>query len=156
MALVIHFVTDPARAVSEMTRVVRPGGTVGTYVWAYVEALSPLDPFDAEFASAGVAAPPPPSLHVVSLVAVSRLWADAGLEAIETRSITTERTFVDFDDLWTSVTATGRLKSAVARMDPATLARIQAGLRARLPPDAQGRITYSATANAIKGRVPEA
>jgi ubiquinone/menaquinone biosynthesis C-methylase UbiE len=154
MALVIHFVTDPARAVAEMTRVVRPGGTVASYVWAYDEALSPVDPFDAEFASAGVAAPTPPSLHAVSLSALSRLWSDAGLEALETRTIATERTFADFDEMWTSVTGAGRLKSAVATMDPATSARIQAGLRARLPADAQGRITYSANANAIKGRVP--
>jgi ubiquinone/menaquinone biosynthesis C-methylase UbiE len=154
MALVIHFVADPARAVAEMTRVVRPGGTVASYVWAYDEALSPIDPFDAEFASAGVAAPAPPSLDAVSFSALIRLWADAGLEAIETRSITTERTYVDFDDLWTSVTGTGRLKSAAVTMDPTTLSRVQAGLRARLPADAKGQISYSARANAIKGRVP--
>jgi ubiquinone/menaquinone biosynthesis C-methylase UbiE len=154
MALVIHFVPDPVRAVAEMTRVVRPGGTVATYVWAYDEALSPIDPFDAEFASADVAAPTPPSLHAVSLSALSRLWTDAGLEEIETRTIATDRTFVDFDEMWTSVTGTGRLKSAAATMAPATLARIQAGLRDRLHADAEGRITYSALANAIKGRVP--
>jgi SAM-dependent methyltransferase len=154
MALVIHFVPDPARAVAEMTRVVRPGGTVASYVWAYDEALSPMDPFDVEFASAGVAAPAPPSLDVVSLSALRGLWADAGLEAIETRTIATERTFVDFDDLWTSVTGTGRLKSAAMTMEPMTLARVQAGLRARLPADAKGQVTYSARANAIKGRVP--
>jgi ubiquinone/menaquinone biosynthesis C-methylase UbiE len=154
MALVIHFVPDPALAVAEMTRVVRSGGTVASYVWAYDEAVSPLDPFDTEFASAGVAAPTPPSLYAVSLSALSRLWTDAGLKEIETRTIATERTFVDFDELWTSVTGTGRLKSAASTMDPTTLARIQAGLRARLPADAEGQITYSARANAIKGRVP--
>ena len=63
MALVIHFVPDPARAVAEMTRVVRPGGTVASYVWAYDGALSPLDPCDAEFAAAGITAPTPPSLE---------------------------------------------------------------------------------------------
>ncbi len=33
MALVIHFVPDPAKAIEEMARVVRPGGLVATYVW---------------------------------------------------------------------------------------------------------------------------
>ncbi len=154
MALVIHFVPNPARAVAEMKRVVRPGGTVASYVWAYDDALSPLDPFDAEFAAAGVAAPTPPSLGVVSLSALGRLWNDAGLVEVQTRTIATERTFVDFDELWTSVSGTGRLKSVVATMEPATIARIQAGLRARLPADSQGRITYFSKANAIKGRVP--
>src|SRR5688572_8053757 len=32
MALVISFVSDPAKAVSEMARVVRPGGVVATYM----------------------------------------------------------------------------------------------------------------------------
>jgi len=154
MALVIHFVPDPARAVAEMARVVRPGGTVASYVWAYDQALTPMDPFDAEFAAAGVPAPPPPSLDAVPFPALRRLWTDAGLEAIETQVIVAERSFTDFDELWTSATETGRLKSTVAAMDSATLARIQAALRVRLPPGADGRITYSSRANAIKGRVP--
>ena len=33
MALVLFFVPDPAKSVAEMARVVRPGGTVATYVW---------------------------------------------------------------------------------------------------------------------------
>lgn len=33
MALVIHFVPDPAKGVAEMARVVRPGGWVTAYVW---------------------------------------------------------------------------------------------------------------------------
>jgi len=154
MALVIHFLPDPVRAVAEMARVVRPGGTVASYVWAYDQALTPMDPFDVEFTAAGVAAPPPPSLDAVSFAALHRLWADAGLEGIETQAIATERTFASFDELWTSATETGRLKSAAAALDAAALARIQAGLRARLPADAAGRITYAAHANAIKGRVP--
>src|SRR5215468_987831 len=33
MALVLFFVPDPAKGVAEMARVVRPGGTVSTYLW---------------------------------------------------------------------------------------------------------------------------
>lgn len=154
MALVIHFVPDPALTVAEMARVVRPGGTVASYVWAYDQALSPLDPFDAEFAAAGVPTVTPPSIGAVSMTALHQLWTGAGLEAIETDVITAERTFADFDELWTSATGTGRLKSVAAAMDAATLSHVKTGLRARLPADAQGRITYAARANAIKGRVP--
>jgi ubiquinone/menaquinone biosynthesis C-methylase UbiE len=33
MPLVISFVPDPVKAVAEMKRMVRPGGTVGAYMW---------------------------------------------------------------------------------------------------------------------------
>ena len=33
MPLVIVFIDDPDRAVAEMRRVARPGGTVATYIW---------------------------------------------------------------------------------------------------------------------------
>jgi ubiquinone/menaquinone biosynthesis C-methylase UbiE len=33
MALVLAFLLDPAKAVAEMARVVRPGGWVATYMW---------------------------------------------------------------------------------------------------------------------------
>jgi ubiquinone/menaquinone biosynthesis C-methylase UbiE len=34
--LVLNFVTEPARALRDMRRAVRPGGTVAVYVWDYV------------------------------------------------------------------------------------------------------------------------
>jgi len=154
MALVIHYVPQPARAVAEMARVVRPCGTVATYVWAYDQAATPLDPFDAELAAVGMPAPAPPSVNAASMAALRGLWTDAGLDRIETRTITVERTFANFDEMWASVVGTGRLKLAIAAMDAETIARIQAGLRSRLPADAEGRITFSASAYAIKGHVP--
>ena len=46
MALVIAFVPDPAKAVSEMARVVRPGGCVATYMWDIPAGGLPLDSLD--------------------------------------------------------------------------------------------------------------
>lgn len=154
MALVIHFVPQPERGVAEMARVVRPGGTVTSYVWAYDQAASPLDPFEAELRAAGLPTLTPPSIGVTSVTALRELWEGAGLTEIETLPITATRTFADFDELWTSATGTGRLKSSLAAMDASTVAQVQTALRARLPADAQGRITYASRANAIKGRVP--
>ena len=48
MALVIVFVPDPAKGLEEMVRVVRPGGTVATYVWDMVGGGFPLEPILAE------------------------------------------------------------------------------------------------------------
>ena len=39
-------------------------------------------------------------------------------------------------------------------MEPGELEQFKARVRAQLPADAQGRITYGSRANAIKGRVP--
>ena len=41
MALVIHFVPDPAKGIGELTRVVRPGGLVAAYVWNALGAEIP-------------------------------------------------------------------------------------------------------------------
>ena len=39
-------------------------------------------------------------------------------------------------------------------MSPNDIELLKARVRARVPADATGRITYSARANAVKGRVP--
>ncbi len=154
MALVIQFVPDPARAVAEMARVVAPGGTVATYVWSQDGAGSPSKVFSEVFRACGFSPPSPPGRAATGAGALRDLWADAGLEAIETYAITVQRSFESFEDFWTSSTGSGTLKPAVASMDPDSIARAQAMLRERLPADADGRITNSADANAIKGRVP--
>jgi hypothetical protein len=46
------------------------------------------------------------------------------------------------------------IRPTVAAMAPADVDRFKTGVRARLPCDAKGRITYASRANAVKGRVP--
>ena len=43
--LVVHFMTDPVQGLSEMGRVVRPGGTVAASVWDHAGDDGPLAPF---------------------------------------------------------------------------------------------------------------
>ena len=44
MALVLAFLLDPAKAVAEMARVVRPGGWAATYMWDILNSGSPTTP----------------------------------------------------------------------------------------------------------------
>jgi hypothetical protein len=65
-----------------------------------------------------------------------------------------QRTFADFADYWTTILGGPGVGPQLAAMASDDLALLRARVRARLPADATGRITYSARANAIKGRVP--
>src|SRR4051812_40589678 len=47
MALVIFFVPEPAKGVAELARLVRPGGTVATYIWDMFGGGFPLEPMRA-------------------------------------------------------------------------------------------------------------
>jgi ubiquinone/menaquinone biosynthesis C-methylase UbiE len=152
MALVIFFVPDPAKGVAEMVRVVRPGGTVGAYAWDVLGGGLPVDVIQDELRGFGMTPPLPPRADASRLEAMQAAWTSAGIEAVETREIAVQRTFADFDDFWTS-SQTASVGPMIAAMTTGDVEQLKARLRARLPADASGRITYGARANAVKGRV---
>ena len=154
MALVIFFVPDPVKGVAEMVRVVRPGGIVAAYAWDILGGGFPLETLQAEMRGLGMTPTLAPSVEASRMDAMRELWTGAGLEAVEAREITVQRSFADFDDLWTISllgTSAGRKINAMSAGDVELL---KERWRARLTPDGAGRITCSARANAIKGRVP--
>jgi SAM-dependent methyltransferase len=155
MPLVIFFVPDPARGVAEMTRVVRPGGIVTAYAWDMVGGGLPYEALLVEMRGLGVAVPVPPSPDASRMDAMRGLWTGAVLDAVETRQITVQRTFADFADYWTTILGGASVGPVLASMASEDLAVLKARMRARLPADATGRITCSAAANAVKGRVPK-
>jgi hypothetical protein len=102
-----------------------------------------------------VAVPVPPSRDASRIEALRDLWTGAGLDDVDTREITVQRTFADFEDYWTTILGGPSVGRQLAAMTPEAIARLKARMRTRLPTDAAGRITYRASANAVKGRVPD-
>ena len=154
MPLAIFFVPDPAKGVAEMTRVVSAGGSVSAYSWDMAGGGFPYDALHTELRAMGVAVPAPPSPAASRIDVLRDLWSGAGLDAVDTREISVQRTFADFDDYWATVLGGPSVGAKLTAMAPEDRARLTGRMRALLPADASGRITYSARANAVKGRVP--
>lgn len=153
MPLVIFFVPDPVKGVSEMVRVVRPGGVVAAYAWDMVGGGFPYYALSTEMRELGIAVSMPPSADASRMDRLRDLWTGAGLDAVETREIEVQRTFTGFEDYWQTNLGAPSSGARLAAMPAADLERLKTRLHARLPTDASGRITCSARANAIKGRV---
>jgi SAM-dependent methyltransferase len=156
MALTIAFVPDPARAIAEMARVVRPGGLVATYMWDHPGGGHPFEPILKEMRAMGLTPTRPPNADASGMEALRALWADANLEQIETRVIPAWRDFNSANDFWDLNANAGPLRAVLSQMEPAAIAELRDRVLASVPIDAQGRITVRTWANAIQGRVPQA
>lgn len=154
MPLVIFFVPDPARGVAEMARVVRPGGLVTAYAWDLPGGGFPYHDLQEAARALGATVPMPPSPDASRLNALQDLWSGAGLADVATRAISVERTFANFDDYWTTILGGPSVRAALATMTPEQIALLNSAMRERLSADAAGRITHTARANAVTGRVP--
>lgn len=102
--LVLNFVPDPAKGLSEMARVVRPGGLVAFYVWdypgggmgfidAFWRAAARVDPNSADLNESKRF----PDFTRDGVVA---LCAKAGLGGAEVTAIETVTRFDDFEAFW--------------------------------------------------------
>lgn len=154
MPLVIFFVPDPAKGIAEMLRVLAPGGIASAYAWDMEGGGFPYDAVLAEMRALGMQVPMPPSAGASRLDVMRSLWTGAGFAAVETREITVQRTFADFDDYWSTILGAPSVGARLSAMSPAEAAPLRTGVRARLPADGAGRITCMGRANAVRGRVP--
>jgi SAM-dependent methyltransferase len=154
MALVLAFLPDPAKAVAEMARVVRPGGWVATYMWDIQKGGTPTTPVYVAIESLDSAVSVRPNPAASRLEAMRGFWEMAGLEAIETCVIRIPVSFSDFDDFWDSNTVPiGPQGKVIDRMSPDMRERLRARLRKDLPVTSDGQIVYESFANAVRGRV---
>lgn len=154
--LVLNFVPEPARAVSEMARVTRREGIVCLYVWDYAGKMELM----RYFWDAAVALDPPvreldegnrfPACNPEGL---TTLFAQAGLRDVITRPIDVPTRFQNFDDYWSPfLGGQGAAPTYAVSLSSAHREAVRERIRAALPAAADGSINLVARAWAIKGR----
>jgi SAM-dependent methyltransferase len=155
--LVINFIPDQAKAVTEMKRVTRPGGVVGAYVWDYAGEMQMM----RHFWNAAVALDPnAASLDEGRRFPVCRpepladLFRKASLADVKTRSIDVPTIFRSFDDYWTPFLG-GQAPAPGYCMSLSEDRRIalRDHIRANLPIKSGGTIHLIARAWAVRGAV---
>ncbi|WP_432853644.1 class I SAM-dependent methyltransferase [Amycolatopsis sp. CA-161197] len=156
--LALNFVPDPHRAVTDWVRAVKPGGVVTAYVWDYAEGMELMRWFWDVAAELDPVVPDLdegrrfPLCHPDPL---SRLWTDAGLTGVVVRAIGVRTAFAGFDDYWLPFLGGQGPAPAYAVQLPEDHRRaLRDLLRARLPIAADGTITLTARAWAVRGSVP--
>lgn len=156
-ALLIFFLPDRVTGAAEMKRVVRPGGTVATYMWDGPGKRLSMQPFYDVLETMGMEIARLPGFDDSSQERLARVFETAGLEHVDTCAINIELSFDSFETYWASQTGleSHPVMRSVRAMTEDEVERLKALLRDRLPPGPDGRVGYRARANAVRGRSPE-
>ena len=156
--LVINFIPDQAKAVREMKRATRPGGTVAAYVWDYAGEMQMMRRFwDAAVALDPSAIPLDEGRRfpVCQPGPLARLFEQAGLSGVAVRPVDAPTVFKDFDDYWTPFLG-GQAPAPGYCMSLSEDRRIvlRDRIRASLPIGDDDSIHLIARAWAVRGSVP--
>jgi ubiquinone/menaquinone biosynthesis C-methylase UbiE len=158
-ALVLNFVPDKAKALAEMKRVARPGGTIAFYVWDYPgggvqfmrefwTAAKALDPKAADLTEDKRF----PSCTPEGLTDLVR---QAGFVAVQHRAIEKPSVFKDSDDYWRPFTlGAGPAPGYCASLAPEARERLRVKLSNTLPRQADGSIALKLRAWAVQAKAP--
>lgn len=158
--LVLHFVPEAGKAVSEMRRVVRPGGVVAAAVWDHlggmpgmrmmVDTVAALDESGRQLRSHYCFQP------MMRPGEMKQTFVEQGLLDVEQASLLIRMEYHSFEDYWEPIAAgEGPLGKYVAALDPAKRAKTDTAVRAAYEagqPD--GPRSFAAVAWACRGVVP--
>jgi ubiquinone/menaquinone biosynthesis C-methylase UbiE len=158
--LVLHFVPEADKAVSEMCRVVRPGGVVAAAVWDHlgglpgmrmmVDTVAMLDENARQLRSRYCFQP------MMQPDEMKQSFTQHGLTDVEQTSLLIRMDYQSFDDYWQPIAAgEGPLGKYVVALEPAQRKETDAAVRAAYEagrPD--GPRSFAAVAWACRGIVP--
>ena len=153
--LVLQFIPDAARAVAEMRRVVRSGGTVTAAVWdAYGGMPHMRMVWD-------IAAVLDPSIEGDFFRPLSQpnemanLWHELGFVEVEQTSLLIRMEFSGFDDYWLPLTSEGPLAKFAAGLSATARASLTEQVRrAYVANLSDGPRSFASVAWACRGTVP--
>ena len=153
--LVLHFVTDPAKAALEMARVVKPGGTVSACVWDFDDGMQMLRAFwDAALTIDAGAPDEARTLRFGRPGEIRALFESSGLEQVEETTLSTSSTYASFDELWSGFLAgVGPAGAYCTSLTAADRDRLREELFARVGSPA-GSFSLGAIARCAVARVP--
>lgn len=149
--LVVSFMADPVRGLSEMARVTAPGGLVAVCVWDHAGSRGPLSPF---WRAAGRVAPVRGEGDLPGATGgdLARLLGEAGLVDVAETELGFTVQHDTFEEWWEPYTmGVGPAGDAVAELSEEQRRAVRDACRADLDP---GPVTIAATAWAATGRVP--
>ena len=154
--LALNFFPDPIAALRRMESCVRGGGVVSACVWDYGDGMQFIRHFwDAAAFVVPAAAQFDQAARfpICNADNLREAFHEAGLVDVQCEPLTVPTHFTDFRDYWGPFTAgTGVAPAFVSSLDHTTQTRLRETLQARLPMAANGSITLSARAWAVRAR----
>jgi SAM-dependent methyltransferase len=157
--LVLNFVPDPAAAMAQLVRVLRPGGVAACYLWDYAggmelirtfwDAAIALDPsaavFDEGRRFAGICAPRP----------LAALFDGAGMVGVESRTVEAVAHFAGVEAAWRPfLGGQGPAPAYLLSLNDDAQQQVYAEFARRLATGADGSVEVVLQAIAVKGRAP--
>jgi ubiquinone/menaquinone biosynthesis C-methylase UbiE len=158
--LVLHFVPQADRAISEMRRVVKPGGVVAAAVWdvrggfvanrMFFDTAAALDAKAKDLRAQNYTRP------MTKPGELARAWREAGLQDVTETTLSIRMELSSFEDYWAPYDGReGPVAQYVASLGNAERSRLIDAVRAAyLDGEPDGPRSYAALAWAVKGFVP--
>jgi SAM-dependent methyltransferase len=157
--LVINFIPDRAKALNELTRVTRPGGTVGAAVWDYGQGMEMLRVFWDEAISLNPAMDSRDERHMplCRKGELAAFWREHGLQDVSEEALTIQTRFASFDDYWSPfLTKQGPAGTYVGALPERAREELRLRVRRRLLGDGPDRpIALAARAWAVRGIISQ-
>jgi ubiquinone/menaquinone biosynthesis C-methylase UbiE len=158
--LVLHFVSDPERAIAEMKRVVRPGGIAAATVWdnfggqtanrMFWDTVAAAEPSASDRRGASLIRP------MTRPGELKNAFVKAGFVDVTEDVLMIRMDFANFDDYWVPTqTGQGTIASLLESLPAATYKRLEGALRAAyLSGQTDGPRSFVSLAWAVRGTVP--